>query len=427
MKSTTLKTTFSVTKSFINKFGLKKNYTLNLHTNNNVKPQPKVTTKQREVENVNLVQNLQATETLRSKTQSNFFKVQFKNSFKKPKTENRDFLTQKLQKTSGSKLVSSVESDTYKKNLFQKLSAKKDKFCCVSVTKTKTNTHINISNLFGKVQTLWTMSAGQVKGISGRRSLKKTRYAQQMMYNGAREKLHGLGFRYFVLQLLGTLKASRYIIRALLPKKKRFMQRNKRGKMQLRVKAGLKLILVKSLSHIPHNGCRPPGVRRVQVAKYFQNQIKQKTFSIFNMSKSLWKHPQINHVIEQQFVNQLKSHKKVNAHSPINLFNREAVISPLAIDKHVCIHNGRRFVPLHIKTAVIGYKFGAFALTRKRLNYKQKKTSKKPGKKTKQKQCSPKIDRFKKFFKCLFQKLKDLKTYFKNFRFLKQILESFSF
>lgn len=163
-----------------------------------------------------------------------------------------------------------------KSNAIKKLITQKDKFCLVTVTRTKINTHINISNLFGNRYTLWTISGGQVKGILGRRSIKKTRYAQRIMYKATSEKLLGLGFRYFVLQLIGTLKASRYIVRALTQRKKRYKpgfktKKKNKKKTKLRTsKTGsfnkptqLKLIMVKQTSAIPHNGCRKPGLRRV--------------------------------------------------------------------------------------------------------------------------------------------------------------------
>jgi ribosomal protein S11 len=120
-----------------------------------------------------------------------------------------------------------------------------DEFCLVCVKKTKNNTHCSISRLFGDQKTLWTMSGGQAPGAAGSKSngRRKSRYCQRMIFKAAVEKLFGLGFKYLVIHCVGRAISKRYVFR-------NFYRR-------------FRIVLLKDLLAVPHNGCRPKSVRRL--------------------------------------------------------------------------------------------------------------------------------------------------------------------
>jgi ribosomal protein S19 len=70
----------------------------------------------------------------------------------------------------------------------------------------------------------------------------------------------------------------------------------------------------------------------------------------------------------------------INTPNPIpprfEIFNRAATISPNFIDRRVCIHNGNRLLNITITENHIGFKFGQFALTKKRVFHKKKQKRK---------------------------------------------------
>lgn len=114
-------------------------------------------------------------------------------------------------------------------------------FCLMAFKKTKNNTYCTLSRLFGLQNTLWTISGGYASGskVNGRR---KTRFTQRMVLNYAFEKLCGLGFKYLVIHCSGSAISKRYLFK---PFYRRF-----------------KIVLLKDLTGVPHNGCRASNVRR---------------------------------------------------------------------------------------------------------------------------------------------------------------------
>ena len=59
-----------------------------------------------------------------------------------------------------------------------------------------------------------------------------------------------------------------------------------------------------------------------------------------------------------------------------NIYLRNAVIAPKDIGTLVKIHTGRGFIHKRITEHLVGYKFGAFAHTKKRVFHKRKKKKK---------------------------------------------------
>lgn len=119
--------------------------------------------------------------------------------------------------------------------------AQPDKFCLVTINKTKNNTHGIISNLFGSSKTLWSTSGGvYTNKINGRR---KTRFVQRAVYTNIIRKLFALGLQFLIIHCKGSFINKRFIFKTF--------------------SKNLKVILIKDVTGIPHNGCRPPKVRRV--------------------------------------------------------------------------------------------------------------------------------------------------------------------
>ena len=57
-------------------------------------------------------------------------------------------------------------------------------------------------------------------------------------------------------------------------------------------------------------------------------------------------------------------------------FLRSAMISPKDIGATIKIHNGCKFIRIKITEQFVGYKFGAFAQTKKTVYHKRKKKKK---------------------------------------------------
>jgi small subunit ribosomal protein S19 len=68
--------------------------------------------------------------------------------------------------------------------------------------------------------------------------------------------------------------------------------------------------------------------------------------------------------------------KKKSEQNVVVTYLRAATIGPSNINKTVHVHNGHKFVPLRLTERMVGYKFGQFALTKKRVHHKKKKRNK---------------------------------------------------
>lgn len=87
------------------------------------------------------------------------------------------------------------------------------------------------------------------------------------------------------------------------------------------------------------------------------------------MSRSLWKGPFIQGLILKQVKINIKSKK---SYKVIRILSRNSVIFPSFVGLNFEIHNGIKFINLEIKENMIGFKFGEFVFTRKRLKHKIK-------------------------------------------------------
>ena len=81
------------------------------------------------------------------------------------------------------------------------------------------------------------------------------------------------------------------------------------------------------------------------------------------MTRSSWKIPPIL----------LKLEKSISIGVPTTIYQRAATITPKFIGETVRIFNGLQSIPIKITEHHVGYKFGAFVLTKKRKRTNSKK------------------------------------------------------
>lgn len=93
------------------------------------------------------------------------------------------------------------------------------------------------------------------------------------------------------------------------------------------------------------------------------------------MSRSKWK----------SFFTGLNSSKSVKSAGQRNQMNRNLKIAPFYLGRTFKVHNGKSFIELKITEGMVGHKFGEFAFTRAKYEYKRRKKRKKMKKKLKKK------------------------------------------
>ena len=89
------------------------------------------------------------------------------------------------------------------------------------------------------------------------------------------------------------------------------------------------------------------------------------------MTRSLWKGPYIANCFFRQ------KYDVLDKNNSVEIYSRSSVVTPRFVGQKVKIHNGQKFVPLLIKTDMVGHKFGEFAFTKKKPSHKKKTKTKK--------------------------------------------------
>lgn len=84
------------------------------------------------------------------------------------------------------------------------------------------------------------------------------------------------------------------------------------------------------------------------------------------MSRSKWKGPYID-------TNSLKNLQNLEKAYIRTIITRDSMIVPRFLEKTFEIYNGEKFVEVLVTEEMIGHKFGEFASTRKRFEFKKKK------------------------------------------------------
>lgn len=90
------------------------------------------------------------------------------------------------------------------------------------------------------------------------------------------------------------------------------------------------------------------------------------------MVRSLYKGPFINNKLLKDAI-----HAKENNVKFIYTRSRSSTITFDFIDLMVYIYNGKKYFPLRINEDMLGYKFGDFIFTKKKMVFKKKKKKKK--------------------------------------------------
>ncbi|KAA3632335.1 MAG: 30S ribosomal protein S11 [Calditrichaeota bacterium] len=130
-------------------------------------------------------------------------------------------------------------ADPKKKRGAKKKSRKVEANGVVHINASFNNTHITITDNIGK-----TISWGTAGKVGFKGSKKSTPFAAQLAASGAAKEAMDMGLRKVEIWVKGPGSGREAAIRSISA-------------------AGLDISLIKDVTPIPHNGCRPPKRRRV--------------------------------------------------------------------------------------------------------------------------------------------------------------------
>lgn len=88
------------------------------------------------------------------------------------------------------------------------------------------------------------------------------------------------------------------------------------------------------------------------------------------MTRSVWKGPYVGSCFFRKKYK--KKTKPLNVGAAWNIYSRNSTIMPQFVGQRVSVHNGQKFITIHLKEEMVGHKFGEFAFTRKKTLHKQK-------------------------------------------------------
>jgi len=78
------------------------------------------------------------------------------------------------------------------------------------------------------------------------------------------------------------------------------------------------------------------------------------------MSRSTKKGP----FVSERLIEKVKKTEKSGKKAPIKTYSRASVIIPEFIRHTFLVHNGKRFIPVYVTEAMVGYRLGEFSPTR---------------------------------------------------------------
>ncbi|AZL15868.1 30S ribosomal protein S19 [Rickettsiales endosymbiont of Stachyamoeba lipophora] len=79
------------------------------------------------------------------------------------------------------------------------------------------------------------------------------------------------------------------------------------------------------------------------------------------MARSIRKGPFVDPYVIKK-VKAVKESGKLS--TVIKTWSRRSVILPMFVGLNFAVHNGKKFIPVHVKEEMVGFKFGEFAPTR---------------------------------------------------------------
>ena len=78
------------------------------------------------------------------------------------------------------------------------------------------------------------------------------------------------------------------------------------------------------------------------------------------MSRSIKKGPYIN----EKLLGKAETMTKKNEKRPIKTWDRACTIVPAFVEHTFQVYNGKKFIPVYVKSEMVGHKLGEFAPTR---------------------------------------------------------------
>jgi len=78
------------------------------------------------------------------------------------------------------------------------------------------------------------------------------------------------------------------------------------------------------------------------------------------MSRSIKKGPYYN----QKLSDKIDAMNKKNEKKMVKTWDRACTILPSFVEHTIQVYNGRKFIPVYVKSEMVGYKLGEFAPTR---------------------------------------------------------------
>ncbi|OGY26009.1 MAG: 30S ribosomal protein S19 [Candidatus Woykebacteria bacterium RBG_16_44_10] len=69
--------------------------------------------------------------------------------------------------------------------------------------------------------------------------------------------------------------------------------------------------------------------------------------------------------VDQKLLKKVRASKESGERTPIKTWARNSQIAPEMVGVTLAIHNGKTFVPVFISEAMVGYRLGEFAPTRR--------------------------------------------------------------
>ena len=78
------------------------------------------------------------------------------------------------------------------------------------------------------------------------------------------------------------------------------------------------------------------------------------------MPRSVWKGP----FVDPYLLKKAEAARESGKNQSIKIWSRRSTIVPQFVGLNFAVHNGHKFVPVHVSEEMVGHKFGEFAPSR---------------------------------------------------------------